>query len=267
MRTRMGAADAPGEQASAILLGSPDSPCSNSGSLSSNFTNSQPVFDQGPFDEFSSQIKQSLYGESIDLISYLRILSFRLQLTFSLPRFRLRLLPEHYGQCHATLGYRTQGYEILNKYCAERGKSLDPNRFRQARAQKLTELCSQPHEVFTLAFRTVAGLNGPEQCPEVFLTSETLRKAQVDGCAAGYALKTANENSIQGDSAERRRFDADRNGFWFGLEDRLMKTSSDTHREASESYGNKSRILRDLYPKASESKLTSRLKCTSDGFF
>lgn len=130
--------------------------------------------------------------------------------------------------------------------------------------QRLSAMCSQTQEVFTLEFRSAIGLNGPETCPDIFLTTEDLRKAAKDGRSAGIAYENSKEYSHKSKSADERRQKTDKEGFWAGLWDRLFKKSADELKQASISNSEKSEQLLRLYPKATN--LTAVLTCNPNGY-
>ncbi len=176
------------------------------------------------------------------------------------------LSPEQYGQCSADLGYQPAFFESMAKYCEDRGKKIDLDKFRVSRLQRLSALCAQTHEIFTLEFRSAIGLNGPETCPDIFLTTEDLRKAAKDGRSAGIAYQTSKEYIAESKRAEERREKSDKEGFWAGLWDRVFKSSADEYKQSSISSSEKSEQLRRLYPNAT--RLTTQgSTCSPNGYF
>lgn len=173
--------------------------------------------------------------------------------------------PEKYGRCFADLGYTNQGYETLIKHCSKHGKKLNYDEFLEARHKRLAEKCSTPDGVFTLAFRSTIKVNGPETCPEVFLTKESLRKANADGRMAGAEYNQAFTYAEDSKKAEIEREKADEKGFWDGLWNRVTKTSPDTYTKKSNQSASDSKKLRELYPKVRRTALTERLKCNPEG--
>ena len=173
---------------------------------------------------------------------------------------------EKYGQCFADVGYRPEGFQALSKYCANKGKPLDNKAFQETREKTLTEKCTKPSEVFTLAFRTAASLNGPETCAEELLTTPALKKASIDGRKAGISFKGSREFGSRIESSEERREKADDAGFLQGLEDRLLKENPEDLRQAQAKNEEKSKALWELYPEAKTPLLTQRRMCTSGNF-
>jgi hypothetical protein len=179
------------------------------------------------------------------------------------------IAPEKYGQCYVENGYLTKSFDTLAEYCAGSRHQIDKQKFTDAHQRTVNEVCSDPAKVFTLSYRAITKLGGPETCPKSNLNTDALKQAAEDGSSAAHALLVARENEEEAKKADQKQRDESVRFPPGEYLDRKLLMRPDDYRLLRDQALEKSRRLRERYPMVTEAQLnlSSRGACNRNGNF